>query len=80
MTRRSIKVGIRGEESRTRAEARTLLEYDAARPPESGPTEESRGPYGLKSAFVGQGPLAHTIIFFISSFFTFWPLSLSLFL
>ena len=39
MTRRSIKVGIRGEDSRTRAEARNLLDYDAARPPEGGPAK-----------------------------------------
>ena len=39
MTRRSIKAGIRGEEGRARAEARALLDCDAARPPEGGPAE-----------------------------------------
>ena len=37
MTRRSIKVGIKGGEGRARTEAQTLLDYDAARPPKGGP-------------------------------------------
>ena len=67
MTRRSIKVGIRGGERWVRAGARTLLVLDpnlgpvlymrpkgvndAAHPPEGGPAE-TRWPYGLKSAIV----------------------------
>ena len=39
MTRRSIKVGIRGGGGRSRAEARALLNYDAARPPKGGPPD-----------------------------------------
>ena len=39
MTRRSIKVGSRGGDGRARVEARTRLDYDAARPPEGGPAE-----------------------------------------
>ena len=36
LTRRSIKVGIMGGGGRARAEARILLNYGAARPPEGG--------------------------------------------
>ena len=32
-------MGFKGEEGRVRAEARALLDYDAARPPEGGPAE-----------------------------------------
>ena len=39
MTQRSIKVGIRGEEGRARAEAWAMLDYDAAHPPEGGPAK-----------------------------------------
>ena len=39
MTRKSIKVRIRGWEGRARAEARVLPDYDAAHPPEGGSAE-----------------------------------------
>ena len=39
MTRRSILGGVSGGEGRVQAEAWALLDYDAARPPESGSSE-----------------------------------------
>ena len=51
----SIIMGFRGGEGRAQAEARTLLDCDAARPPEGGSAETGE-PYGLNSAYVGLCP------------------------
>ena len=64
-----VKVWIREEEGRVRAEGRCLLDYDAARPPKGGPTEAG----GLTASSLPLWECARTNITLIFiGFLSFW--------